>query len=333
MLNPTRILAVLATIHACVLAPLPGRAADPDPGSSPEAQRMERLWQQHWREFAAFYLEHDGRYVCFDTYDRTLANSRGLSARDYLKQSAKVFTVREDKGRDVEKTHTKPQGEVDVMVKALPDFAAGHYGFIHSGMIAGIEGPDTLVLRDVWLVDAGEVVREKAQSLEELRRQSWRDAEDAFRDRDRRGPSIVDRHFRGRDLLDWLYAEREDAVRRQQRMTERRWRIVGFDTRTLVEGKRWPSGGKDGIQVAIVSVADGVVTAVPASRLGKGLTESQFKQALDQRGMTVERFCEVLTEQKRQNALRYRDAVLEAVEGRAVGDTPAPANTEVREAP
>lgn len=316
------ILALLGGITSAVSGQVPVNPA--------EEQRIERMWQQHWREFAAFCLEHDGRYVCFPTYDRTRANSSGLVAKDYLKQSARNFTVRDDKGRDVEKTMTKPQGEVDVMVKLLPAARPGEYGIIHSGLIESIDGPDRMTLREVWLLDSDKMRSEYEATMEELRRQSWRDAEDAIRDRDRRGPGIMDRHFRGRDLLEWQYEERESAARWQRRRSDMSWQVVGFDTRSLVASRRWPAAGHDGVPVAVVAASESSVTVVPASRLGKGVTEDQFRQVLEQRGLTLHRFVEIVTEQKRTNPMSYRDAVLSAIEGKAAG---APdVNTQVREA-
>lgn len=316
---------LILIVLTLLLAPAwPGRADDP--AAEAQRQRRQRLWDQHWREFAAHYLSHGEALVCFPAWDRAHANSSGQSARDYAKQSARKFTVRDDKGRDVEKLMVKPQPEIDAATRLLPSIEPGSYGTIHSGMIASIEGPDALVLREVWLVDARQVREDKARALEELRRQSWREAEDALRDRDRRGPSIVDRHFRGRDLVDWQFEEREAAIDRQLRSVMTSWRISGFDTSSLTQAKRWPAGDK-GIEIAVVAVDAGTVVAVPASRLGRGVSEAQFRAGLEQRGYTVERFVDLIVEQKRQAGLKYKQAVLAMIEGL---DRP-PANADVRE--
>ncbi len=297
-----------------------------------EQQRIDRLWAQHWREFAAFYVEHEGRFVCFASYNRALASSRGVAARDYAKQSAREFTTRDDRGRETQKTFTKPQGDIDVHTKALPELAPGQYGYIHSGMVDAIDGPDTLRLRDVWLVDAEKVRQDRETATEEFRRQWGRDVDEGFRDR--RGPRLMERFEQYREQLEWQFEERTRAERRQRRWSDMTWRVVGFDTKSLVTGRRWPAGGGsggEGIQVAILAADGGSVVAAPASRLGKGVTEEQFKKVLEQRGLTVDRFAEILTEQKRTNPMRYRDAVLAAIEGKSL-DAPTPGqNTEVRE--
>jgi hypothetical protein len=324
----------IAWTVALALSLASGALAQTSPAVNPlEQQRIDRVWNQSWREFAAYYLEHNNRFICFTSYDRTRPNSRGITARDYSRQSTREFTARDERGREVQRTFTKPQGEVDLITKALPDTAPGEYGFIHSGMIESIDGPDSMTLRDVWLIDPEKVRVERDAAREEFRRQYGRDVDDAFRDR-RRGMGFMERFDAYRAQLDWQFEQRDRALRRQGRQSHQTWRVIGFDTRNLVTGQRWPAGGGtggEGVAVAVVGVEGDTIFVVPASRLGRGVNEEQFKKALEQRGLTVDRFVQIVTDQKRTNPMRYRDAVLATIEGKSLEDPAQAVNTEIRE--
>jgi len=186
-----------------------------------EQARIDSLWNRAWREFAPFYLEHDDDYVCVPGYDRSLPSSTGVSIRDYQQRTAWEQEYTDERGRERTRTLVKPEEEAHAAVATITDIEAGRYGYIHSGNIDRIVDGKTLILDDVWLLDA-EAAREEKEALKaELRQGVAEDIENAIRNRGRnerrnRGDGIARRRGSENESIDWAYEERTAAALRQR---------------------------------------------------------------------------------------------------------------------
>lgn len=306
-------------------------------------RNQQRLWHQHWREFGKFYVEHEGKFVCFPKYDTLLHNSSGKTAREYEKESEQAFDLGRNGGVV---TLDKPQGEVDAVTRLLPAFEPGSYGYIHSGMVDEIVNGQTLRLKQVWLLD-GEATRDtKRKEQEEFRQDVGRDFQSALRNWRRGGrapggrdPDILGRAMGINEAIDWRYEKREELIELQTRNGGAVLELQGFDTSRLFKDKRWPAGNSVGsVQVAIVEVSGGGgflntdkrITAVSASALRKGLDEEQFKKMLASRKLTDKQFVQLVFDAKKADGREYRQSVLASIEGWE-SQKPDLDNTEVRD--
>jgi len=289
-----------------------------------EAARIDRVWNRLWREFAPFYIQHEEAYICVPGYDRRLPSSMGMSARDYTEESAKEVEYTDERGRERTRVLTKPEDEANAVVRAIPSIAVGQYGYIHSGMIRSVEDDQTVEINQVWLLDAEAATEERKEALDGVVRDGLGDIEDAVRNRGRnerrnRGDGIIARRGAEREAIMWMYEDRQALAERQRNRSFSRyqWTIVGYRTGQLNEGLRWPAGraAEDGLQLVIVEVAGANVTAVPAQRIGSGLSELEFLNCLEARGITKAEFVELVTEAKRVDRTGYADAVLDHLEG------------------
>ncbi|XAL99917.1 hypothetical protein OT109_00750 [Phycisphaeraceae bacterium D3-23] len=314
-------------------------AAQPDDGAADtrsaelerqrEEARIDRLWNRAWREFAPYYLEHDGTFICVPGYDRRLPSSTGMTIDDYQEQSAWEQEYTDERGRDRTRTLVKPDAEAHAAVAILPAIEVGQYGYIHSGNIDQIEDDQTLVLNRVWFLDAEAAKAEMQAMKEDVVRGAVEDIGDAIRDRGRnerrnRGDGIAQRRGAENDAIDWAYEDRTAAALRHmdREFVRYRWEIVGYRTDRLEEDARWPAGraAEEGLQLVIVAVEGRNITAVPAETIGRGISEVQFLDLLAQRDLTKAQFVELLTEAKRESRNDYLPLVLARLEGEEVVD-------------
>lgn len=299
-------------------------SAGPSLEEQREAARIDRLWNRMWREAAPFYIEHDGGFVCVPGYDRRLPSSAGISFDDYREQSAWDQEYTDERGREQTRRLVKPEEEAMAAVGSIPEVAVGQYGYIHSGNIERIVDDSTLILEDIWLLDAEAAEEEKKELKADVLAGIGEDIEGAIRNRGRnerrnRGDGILRRRAAENESIDWAFEERTAAARRQRGRAFSRyaWEVVGYRTNRLAEDARWPSGraAEEGLQLIIVEVSGTNVTAVPASALGRGLTEVQFLDCLAERGLTKAQFVEMVTEAKRASRNDYMDIVIAQLEG------------------
>jgi len=292
-----------------------------------EQARIDSLWNRAWREFAPYYLEHDGDFVCVPGYDRRIPSSTGVSIRDYQEATAWEQEYTDERGRERTRTLVKPDEEAHAAVATIPEVAVGRYGYIHSGNIDRIVDGKTLVLEDIWLLDAEQAREEKEALKAELRQGLAEDIESALRNRGRnerrnRGDGIARRRGSENESIDWAFEERTAAAQRQRdrAFTRYDWEVVGYRTDRLTEDARWPTGraAEEGLQLIIVDVAGTTVTAVPAATLGRGLDEVAFLDMLAERDITKAQFVEMVTEAKRESRDGYLPIVLAQIEGDAV---------------
>ena len=287
-----------------------------------EQARIERLWNLNWRQFAPFFIEHEGEFICVSGYDRSKPSSVGQSISDYRKESAITQTYDDERGRETSRTLTKPEEDAFAAVALIPEVKVGQYGYIHSGEIDAIVDSKTVELENIWLVDADAVREEKREMKEELRGEVLEDIEDAIRDRGRgrgRGDRIVGRRMAENEAIDWGFEVREEAIERQRDSVFSRytWVVKGFATGNLKEDARWPSANakEPGLQLIIVGVDSRTVTAVPAATLRKGITELQFIDYLQTRNLNKTDLVEMVTEAKREHRREYVAHVLAEITG------------------
>ncbi|MEO0474613.1 MAG: hypothetical protein AAF085_01405 [Planctomycetota bacterium] len=304
-----------------------------------EQARIERLWNMNWRQFAPYFIEHEGSYVCVPGYDRSKPSSVGQSISDYRKESAITQTYDDDRGRETSRKLTKPEEDAFAAVALIPEVEVGQYGYIHSGEIENIVDDKTVELEEIWLVDAAANREEKKETKEELWGEVLEDIEDAIRDRARgrgRRDRIAGRRMAENEALDWGFEDREEAASRQRDrvFSSYTWVVKGFATGRLKEEARWPSANakEDGLQLIIVEVDGRTVTAVPAATLRKGITELQFIDYLQSREMTKGDLVDMVTEAKREHRGEYVAHVLAQITGTAppvVADEDDGGNNEV----
>lgn len=341
-MKPSTPLAAL-TLAALLVGPAPvhaqatdskaeeSKAADAEPELTLEERReqarIDKLWSINWRDFARYYIEHEGKYICVPGYAKSLPSSKGQTTRDYIKESVWLQEYTDERGDEQKRKLVKPDEEADAAVRALPEVAPGQYGYIHSGLIESIEDDKSLSLKEVWLVDSDAVEEAKAERMEEVFKSLAEDIEKALRDgwrkeKRNRGDGILRRRAAEKDAVDWAFKDREDAARRQRDRAFSRttWKVVGYRTDNLTADARWPAGAAAdrGLQLVIVAVEDRTITAVPAATIGNGLKEYDFFKMLLDRGVNKAQFVEMLTEARRTSRDDYVQIVLAQLEG----DTP-----------
>ena len=292
-----------------------------------EQARIDSLWNRAWREFAPFYLEHDDTFVCVPGYDRSLPSSTGVSIRDYQERTAWEQEYTDERGRERTRTLVKPEEEAHAAVATITDIEAGRYGYIHSGNIDRIIDDKTLILDDIWLLDAAAAIEEVKELKASVVQGLVEDVEGAIRNRGRderrnRGDGIARRRGAENEAIDWAFEDRTATARRQRGRAFARmdWEIVGYRTDRLTDDARWPTGraAEEGLQLVIVAVSGNTVTAVPAATIGRGLDEVAFLDMLAQRDITKAQFVEMVNDAKRESRDGYLPVVLAQLEGEDV---------------
>lgn len=289
-----------------------------------EQARIDRLWVRAWRDFAPFYVKHDGQFIYVPGYDKRLPSSVGMTERDYQQKEKLEQEYTDERGKEQKRTLTKSEEEARAAVALLPEVAVGKYGYIHSGKIAEIADDKTLMLEDLWLLDAQAVGAAKAEREKQMQQDAADTIEQALRDRGRdfrrdRGDGFWTRQRREREEIDWQFAQRMAAADRQgERVFSRyQWKVIGYRTDPLVKDERWPAGkaAEAGLQLVIVSIQGDTVTALPTAMIGKDITELDFLNLLEARSITKNQFVELVSEAKRTARGDYMAVVLARLEG------------------
>lgn len=315
---------IALALAALLFAPVQAAAAqDHDPA---EQARIDRLWNRYWRELAPFYVKQGESFVCVPGFDRRLPSSSGVTAADYKRQSAREAEYTDENGRTRTRTQVKPDAEVNAAVQALPAVEPGAYGHILSGQIKEIVDDQTLILEDIWLIDARQVRTDKAEAEQAARREAWGEVENRFRDfrdgRRDRGDTIAQEAGNLMNYINWCFEDRQALADRQRDRVYNRtpWRVIGYQTRTLTEGNRWPADQT--LQLVIISVTDNEVLAIPAAKIGTGLNELEFLDMLASRTITKAQFVDIYTEARRVERTEYLPVVLAQLEGWELAELP-----------
>ncbi|MFI4861926.1 MAG: hypothetical protein ACIAXF_14740 [Phycisphaerales bacterium JB063] len=203
----------------------------------------------------------------------------------------------------------------------LDDPQPGSYGYISTGAIETIVDHDEMILRRVLLLDGAPVnqaLREENQAI------NGRVVELAA-GRNRRDDA-AERRRAARDIRELLteamtyrFADRQAALDLQHTpgFRQLRWRIIGYSTDRLVVEERWPQGdaAHNGLHLAVVSVEEGVVTAIPVALLERDMTEIEFLEVIASRGYTKAQFVELIMQMRREHRRDYVEHVILHLEG------------------
>ncbi|MEM1353534.1 MAG: hypothetical protein AAGC44_06775 [Planctomycetota bacterium] len=308
-----------AALALLALAFFPSAPVQAQELEADEQARIDRLWNRYWREVAPFYVRHGDSFICVPGYDRRLPSSVGMTASAYQRDSAREVTYQEDNGRERTRTEVKPDQEAEAATKALPELEPGVYGHILSGVVKEVVDGETVILENIWLIDAEQMRQDKREAERTARQEAWSEVENRFRGirdgRRNRGDTVAEEAGDLLNYINWCFEDREDLASRQREAGFRRtpWRIIGFQTRTLTEGNRWPSN--QSLQLVILSVSRNEVVAIPAAKIGNGLNELEFLDCLASRTMTKAQFVDLYTEARREHRTAYLPAILSELEG------------------
>ncbi|MBI1338152.1 MAG: hypothetical protein GC164_14505 [Phycisphaera sp.] len=282
-----------------------------------------RLYNMHWRSIAAYFVEHDGAYTCFPNYKRGTLNSSGQTQDEYKKSDTYVHTYPDANGKDQSVTLTKPQEEIDAATRALPSFNPGDYGYLQSAKVAKVLDDQTMILKDIKLIDASKAYKDYEDDMDLVRLQAHTGRETVRRSRhDSRYradevPPIAETRYANKEAVEWRFEQRLKLIKAQRKADETVIEVHGFSTKGLREGQNWPTA-TTGIQIAIVEgngkVNDSAL-AVPGSTVGRGVTEEQFKAILADHKLDPISFGRLLYEIKRRDSAGWEPLALAALNG------------------
>lgn len=270
--------------------------------------RAQAIWNRHWPLAARNYIIFNEEYLCVRGYNDRYPSSKGMTVTDLLKRDkGYVMRLRNRRGMTIEQRITLSRVEAEAMAMALPQMAVGHYGFIHSVEVERILGPDAMVVRNLWLIDAQAMNRARDDDRQRLTNDfDWNIAS-----------QIADELYQNRVRL---------ADMQQQAVFNREFVLRGFPTERLASGMRWAGPGGAGLQIAILSVQDvednwspdrGVrrmLVAIPGQRLRNGLNRDQFLDLLARRKMTPQQLVEVVEEANRSVVRDVEKSMVDAIE-------------------
>ncbi|MEM1213497.1 MAG: hypothetical protein AAGI68_14510 [Planctomycetota bacterium] len=262
---------------------------------------IARAWNINWKAFAADGMVFDNQYIVVPQFDRRYLSSAGLSMTTARRQlTAEVGDTADSAA--LRRGYRPPPEELQYYISALPRLDVGQYGSIHSVEVDDVLGPTSMVVSELWLIDADAVraaKREEREVAEKRGRELDRDAQELdFAVRDRLSRQQRDRKFRGP------------------------FRLEGFPTRGLSPGQRYLGPDLDGMPVIVA------YTELATSRFGRGrlrlvimpveafvrrggLTEAQFADLLDDRGLTPESFLEAVREARDADRASAEDQILD----------------------
>ena len=304
------------------LVPATSRAEDAESAADTPIElsqtRIEHLWRLNWRKYAARCAMVDGRALCCTRFDKRFESSRHVTTETLISRSTRQVKV-PYMANMVRPVDVKiPRADAEPGARSLPKLEAGHYGYIHSASVSEVTGEDTMLVRDVWLIDADEVSDDKQAALRKLRANKRLSS-----DQRKQARKLVDERFQVRDYL----ADQQRQFRRTKVM------LWGFQTRLARPKKRWDNHSKgEGVQIAVVGKLepkrrskststssrfrrrrDVTLVAVPAAWFDGKLTEPQFRELLEQRGYSVEQFVKLTVRRTRENPKRVVERVLNEI--------------------
>lgn len=298
-----------------------------------DARKIDRVWVREWERFAHHYLEFEGAYVCFPTYDPDRPSSQTMTLEMYLRDSAYEGRYLDSHNR--ERTHTvvKPIEEAQAALWLLYHPSPGDYGYIQSGFVYEILNERELVLRAVKLLNGRTLQERRNQDSMETRRalrqllanqttpgeyrksMTTASRSNSMQEGDRQLPNVSE--FIN-EVVDYHFADRNAVIpfQHEEGFARRSWRVVGYNTDRIEAKARWPQGEAEaaGLHLAIVAVDEDYITAVPAVWLERELTELQFLEVIDSRGLTKSEFVEMVNQNRREHRREYVEMTLREIE-------------------
>ncbi len=282
-------------------ATLLGAAQDKDARA---ALDIELAWQKNWKNYARRCVKIRDTYYVLATYENQFPSSRGMTTVALRQKTAREYTERSGSMK-VKRNLVKPNVEIDLGVKTLPQVAYGHYGEIHSAQVVEVLGPDEMMIANIWIVEPESVKADRDKERERF----------TLMKLDRGDMTII---------MDWMFEYRDDALRLQSSRDFRSpIKLRGYSTAGLSKGERWT--GKDGpLSIAIAGFEEGqsrsktrkapdVLVAIPAGSFARGISdEKEFLALLAARGHTKESFVALMKQEQSINPTdsRLADAMI-----------------------
>jgi hypothetical protein len=246
-------------------------------------------WRRNHGRFARACLpDGEGGYHVLPMYHRRYPSSVGMTVRGAKTELTR--RVKEHMFGDGPLVQTRiikpPDAEAEALAMPLPALEVGQYGYVHSVEVEEVLGPESMVVEDVWLIDEDAV--EEAKRADERR---------------------AGNDDRAEAVIEAMYAQREALIERQDEREFRRaeLKLTGFKTAGAVAGERWAGPDGEGLQIAVVGYEtygserrpEHRLLARPASDFGEGISETQFIELLEQRGLTPTQFVELIMQEHR----------------------------------
>lgn len=242
-----------------------------------EPDRVERLYQQQWRQVAKEYVALGKEFRAVLDFDPKFPSS---SKETLAAVKARMTTSRVERVGLLRKTVVTPPvpAEAEAVAMGLPTLSPGAYGYLHSVEVVEVLGEDEMVVKNFWLVDRS--------TLDNV---DW--------DQRKEREALVRRQN------DWNFAGNT-------------MRLYGHPTAGLKPGERVGIGGKTGkpLQVYIVTTEtqnnvfkpNSPVATLTSKLLKGGIDEKQFADLLEKRNLTRTDFVNIFLESQRTS---LKDAV------------------------
>lgn len=303
--------------HACrfflcvwLCLPLAASAQHKEVDGTPIDDAVYRSFYSNFRKYARFACEVDGGYGLIPGYDRRDESSLGLSVNEVLEENSEEYQVRSG-NLVATRTKSPPREDAIAYVRALPDMHVGSYGWLASAEVVHVIDDNTMLIKDLWLIDRDTLREEYTAEQEKMAR---------------RNDGKVDH-----DELKFNYVARIKLRERQEDSGEgftAVHRLVGYKTIGLKPGTRWKGPNSEGFQVGVIrwetpppdefkdedeatrrrigrSSKQRLVLSEVEQTMRQSVDEDGFKKLLKERGMTVAGFVEMirhLREEDRRNA-------------------------------
>lgn len=285
---------VIASLAVLLLVCAGATLLEAQDSTSASARDIDLTWQRHWKNYARRCIKLRDTYYTCATYEPQFPSSRGITTIGLRQKTSREVTERKGLNLTVKRNMVKPNEEIDLGAKALPEVAIGHYGFIHSAEVLDILGPDEMVIAGVWLVDPKEVQAQREREREKLLKQNVNRADLPL-------------------IIEWQFEYRDEHLKKQSDRSFRTpIKLRGYSTQGLTKGDRW--NGKEGPpQIAIVGEEVGetkskfrkptsILLAVPADSFMRGISdEKEFTAMLESRGFTKTTFTQLLIDERKLN--------------------------------
>lgn len=265
----------------------PAGTADPSAVGpvSPEAaaaltnMKQKDAFTKFWSTYARAFIPWNDDYVSLPTYNPLHPNSSGLSADQVKDKMTKTVTVQDLNVRK-QQAITPPYPEIQAAAMTIPSMEVGQYGYIHSFKVDKILGPDEMLVKDIWLIDADATLKEKQAIILEAERKAKAigDSNEAIRRANTSnnnnsnnnnynnanfGPNASTLMAAAREEINARYTEREKVINRNRTGGfTGPFKVKGYPTSGVLEGQRWtgPSSavGKtgQGMQIAVIRVVE-----------------------------------------------------------------------------
>jgi hypothetical protein len=293
--------------------------------AAPASVEVEQAWQKNWKNYARRSIKLRDRFYTCSTFETIYPSSKGVTTTGLRQKTAKDVTERFGSNAKVKKVLVRPTEEIEIVAKALPEVALGHYGTVHSAQILEILGPDEMIVNEIWLLSPTQLQEDKEKEQEKLVKAGL-EKQDI------------------KEVLEWMFEARDSyAVKQRDRSFRNPLLLRGFSTVGLAKGDRWSGKDKTAPQVAVVGVESiippssrtrrpvQIGVAVPAELFVKGIAdEKEFLALLESRGFTKESFIALVQEEKKLAGTddKLADAhIFNKLEGRKEekpAETPAP---------